>query len=111
MSEAQHNDISGGTNIEVFDNINFPLASCYIVAYALKEKKGRLALRENIALQFDEPGLKILITGLSIGQGNKYQIIHGIVFDQDQEFTNDRQITFTFNKVSDWSSTIGFSNE
>ena len=111
MSEIQYNDISGGTNIEIFDNLNFPLANCHMVAFDLKEKKGRLALRENIALQGDEPGLKILITGLSIGQGNKYQIIYCLNFNQDQDFNIDKQINFTFTKVSDWFSTVGFLNE
>lgn len=76
-----------------------------MVAYSFKEKIGRLVLRENIELNFKDINLKILIIGVGTGEGIKYQTIKGLVFDKNQDFNIEQQLTFTFKTVSDWERT------
>ena len=108
MSEAQYSDISNGMSIQIYDKNNTYVSSCHMVAYSVKDKIGRLTLKENILINFDETEFKILLTGLSTGEDYKYQTIHDVVFDQNQEFTEDNKITFTLDKVSDWSRIKGW---
>lgn len=103
MSESQYNSISSDMDIQIYDKDNTLVGFCHIVSYAAKEKIGRLSLRENISINFNETEFKILLIGLDIGKGYKYQTIHNVAFDQDQEFIKDKQITFTLDKISDWS--------
>lgn len=108
MSEAQYSDISSDMNIQIYDKNNTYVGSCHMVAYTIQEKIGRLFLRENISINFNDTEFKILLTGLSTGEGYKYQTIHDVVFNQNQKFIEDAQITFTLSRVSDWSRIKGW---
>ena len=108
MFQTQYSDISSDMNIQIYDKNNTYVGSCHMVSYIVQEKVGRLSLRENISINFNDTEFKILLIGLSTGEGYKYQTIHDVVFNQNQKFTEDTQITFTLSKVSNWSRIKGW---
>lgn len=105
LNEQYFIDVNENINIKILDNENNIIGTCHMIAYSSKDKVGRLVLKEIFSLNF-KTRLKVLLTGLSYNQGEKYQIIKELILDKHQELTLDKQITFTFNSVSDWERKI-----